>query len=252
MGEIKVKVAICDDNIKELAVIKTAMEQYVINNTEQTYEIECFDNPIEFLQQSEKTGGYDILLLDICMPGVLGTDIAKEVRKKKEKSEIIFLTSSRDYAVEAFALKAAHYIIKPFSAEQFKEALNRAVEKFKSKQVKNINIKMRSGDLRFVELDEIMYVESFSHSQIVYLKNGENLEARETLTKLLSIFDETSKGQFICPYKGFIVNQKSIRGIESDKIILKNGKGIPIVKRNFVAIKQQYFSFMFTSKEGNN
>lgn len=243
------RVAICDDDINQLAVIKAAMEQYVIQHAEQTYAIECFDNPLEFLQRSENTGGYDILLLDICMPGILGTDIAKEIRKKKEKIEIIFLTTSKDYAVEAFALKAAHYVVKPFTAEQFAEALDRAVGNIKNKQMKNISIKMKNGDLRFVELSEIMYVESFSHSQTIYLKSGESLEARQSLTKLSSIFDEASKGQFICPYKGFIVNQKNIQGIGSDKIILKNGKEIPIVKRNCAELKQQYFSFMFT-REG--
>ncbi len=239
------KVAICDDDINQLAVIKAAMKNYEAEHNEHTYEIECFDNPLEFLQRSEKTGGYDILLLDICMPGLLGTDIAKEIRRKKEKSEIIFLTTSRDFAVEAFALKAAHYVVKPFTAEQFAEALDRAMEKFINKQNKNINIKLQNGDLRFIELNEIMYVESFRHTQRIYLKSGESIEARETLTKLSSIFDEASKGQFVCPYKGFIVNQKSIRGIEPAKIIMKNGKEIPIVKRNFAAMKQQYFSFIF-------
>lgn len=243
------KVAICDDDINQLDVIKAAIEHYAIEHMEQTYAIECFENPLEFLQSLGETGGYDILLLDICMPGILGTDIAKEIRKKKEKSEIVFLSTSEDYAVEAFALKAVHYLVKPFTAEQLEEALDRAMEKLKSKQIKNVNIKMRNGDVRFVDISEIMYVESFQHSQIVYLKSDENIEARQTLSQLLSIFEGLSMGQFICPYKGFIVNQKSIRGIESDKIILKNGKGIPIVKRNFAAIKQQYFSFMFT-REG--
>jgi DNA-binding LytR/AlgR family response regulator len=109
------KVAICDDDIKQLAVIKAAMENYELEHNEYTYEIECFDNPLEFMQCSEKTGGYDILLLDICMPSILGTDIAKEIRRKKEKSEIVFLTTSQDFVVEAFALKAAHYLVKPFA-----------------------------------------------------------------------------------------------------------------------------------------
>ena len=239
------KVAICDDDINQLAVIKAAMKNYERMHSEHPYEIECFDNPLELLQRSEKTGGYDILLLDICMPGILGTDIAKEIRGKREKSEIVFLTASQDYAVEAFALKAAHYVVKPFTAEQFAEALDRAVEKFIGKQNKNITIKLQNGDLRFIELDEIMCVESFRHSQSIYLKSGESIEARETLAKLLSMFEEASRGQFVCPYKGFIVNQKSIRGIEPAKIILKNGREIPIVKRNFAAMKQQYFSFMF-------
>ncbi len=246
------KIAICDDDINQLVVIKAAMDQYAVQHTEHAYAIECFDNPFEFLKHSEKTGGYDILILDICMPGILGTDIAKEVRDKKQKSEIVFLTTSKDYAVEAFTLKAAHYVVKPFTKEQFVGALDRAVEKFKSKQIKNISIKLRNGDLSFVDLNEIMYVESFRHSQNVYLKSGESIEARQTLTHLWSIFDEVLKGQFICPYKGFIVNQKSIRGIETDKIILKNGKEIPIVKRNFAAIKKQYFGFMFKRETDKN
>lgn len=240
------KVAICDDDINQLAIIKNAIEHYANGHIEQSYIIVCFDNPFEFLQSLEKTGGYDILLLDICMPGILGTDIAQEIRNKKEKSEIVFLTTSKDYAIEAFALKAAHYVVKPFTAEQFAEAMDRAVENLKGKQIKNINLKLRNGDLRFVELSEIMYVESFRHTQRVYLKSGESIEARESLSKLSSIFDEAAKGQFICPYKGFIVNQKSIREIDPDKIILKNGEEIPVVKRNFATIKQQYFSFMFT------
>ncbi len=246
------KVAICDDDRKQLAVIKAAMEHYEMEHSEQIYEVEYFSNPFELLQHSEKKGGYDILILDICMPGILGTDIAKEIRRKKEKSEIVFLTSSQDFAVEAFVLKAAHYVIKPFTAEQFAEALDRAMERFISKQNKNISIKLQNGDLRFIELNEIMYVESFRHTQSIYLKSGESIEARETLTKLSSMFDEVFKGQFICPYKGFIVNQKSIRGIEPARIILKNGKEIPIVKRNFAAIKQQYFSFMFVKEADNH
>jgi hypothetical protein len=69
------------------------------------------------------------------------------------------------------------------------------MEKFISKQNKNINIKLQNGDLRFIELNEIMYVESFRHTQSIYLKSGESIEARETFAKLSSMFDEVSKGQ---------------------------------------------------------
>lgn len=243
------KVAICDDNIHQLALIKAAMVQYAEDHTDNSYTIECFNNPIDFLHHLEKTGGFDIFLLDICMPGISGTDIAKGIRNKKGGSEIIFFTHSKEYAVEAFALNAAHYILKPFTFEQFGEAMDRVLERFKSRQIINISIKMRNGDLGFVELNEIMYVESFLHSQSIFLKSGESIEARETLAKLFSLFDEAAKGQFICPYKGFIVNQRSIKVINHDKITLINGKEIPIVKRNFSKIRQQYFDFLF-NREG--
>jgi len=243
------KVGICDDNPKQLAIIKANMEQYALDHQGYFFEIDYFNKPFELLNQLEKTVDYDILLLDIYMPGILGTDIAKQVRAQKGKSEIIFLTTSQDYAVEAFALKAAHYIVKPFTKEQFTEALDRAVKKVNHKKSESINIKTQSGHLRVTDLSQIIYVESFRHTQTVYLKSGEIIEARETLGKLLTTFEEASKGQFMCPYKGFIVNMKNISGIEPDGITMKNGKMIPIVKRNFINIKQQYFSFMFTKED---
>lgn len=239
------KVGICDDQSDQLARIKSSMDLYAAEHINQIFEVECFSNSFDFLEHLEKVGSYDILLLDICMPGVLGTDIAKHVRNQKGKTEIIFLTTSPDYAVEAFALKAAHYLIKPFTQEQFNEALDRVVVKVTKNANEMISIKTCSGNLRIVELSEIMYVESYRHIQSIYLKDGQNIDARETLSKLFDLFEDISKDQFICPYKGFIVNQKNIRAIESDKIILKNGKEIPIVKRNFTVIKERYFNFMF-------
>ncbi len=212
-------------------------------------QIALYDSPLLFLEEWSKNGNYDVLLLDICMPGMLGTEIAKEIRKRKESLEIVFVTSSTDFAIEAFTLKAAHYIVKPFSQERFDEAMDRAVEKHKNTMVKNITLKLRSGEARLVDLNEIMYVESFSHSQNIHLKTGEQIETRQTLSELLSVFKEYAKEQFISPYKGYIVNQNSIRSVEPDKITLKSGVQIPLVKRSFKQIKEQYFAFIFDEGE---
>lgn len=239
------RIAVCDDDINHLKLIKNELKHYENEHFEQNFKVECFDNPFLFLESLNKTGGYDILLLDVFMPGILGIDIAKEIRRRQDKSEIIFLTTSADHAVEAFALQAAHYIIKPFTREQFIEALNRAVNKFKNKQRINVTLKGRNGEVRFVDLNEIMFVESYLHSQYVHLKCGKCIEVRQTLRVLSELFDEESKGQFISPYKGFLVNVGFIREIEPDKIMLKGGKQIPIVKRNYSVLKKKYFCFTF-------
>ncbi|PKM71800.1 MAG: DNA-binding response regulator [Firmicutes bacterium HGW-Firmicutes-16] len=243
------RVAICDDNSEQLNIIQAAVENYSERYPELSMQTDLYDSPLLFIEEWNKNGNYDVLLLDICMPGMLGTDIAREIRQRKENPEIIFLTTSADFAIEAFTLKAAHYIVKPFSQEQFDEAMDRAIEKHKNKIVKNITLKLRSGEARLVDLNEIMYVESFSHSQNIHLKTGEQIETRQTLSELLSLFKEHAKEQFISPYKGYIVNQKSIRSIEPDKITLKCGVQIPMVKRNFKQIKDQYFAFIFDEGE---
>ncbi|MDR3601423.1 MAG: response regulator [Desulfosporosinus sp.] len=67
-----------------------------------------------------------MLLLNIGMPGIVGTQVAAEVRKRKDKSEVIFLTTSDEFAVDAFALKATHYLAKPlpYSFNPFAKSLD--------------------------------------------------------------------------------------------------------------------------------
>ncbi len=239
------RIAICDDNTEQLETIKGAVVSYAKRHPDITIQTTAYCTPLSFLEEWSKNGCYDIILLDICMPGILGTEVAKEIRQRKENPEIIFLTTSSEFAVEAFTLKAAHYIIKPFSQVQFDEAMNRAVEKHQNKMVKNITLKLRNCEARLVDLNEIIFVESSSHSQHVHLKTGDHIESRQTLSELLALFSVHAKGQFISPYKGYIVNQKSIRSIEPDNITLKSGVKIPIVRRNFKQIKENYFSFIF-------
>ena len=243
------RIAICDDNSEQLEIIQTAVENYSERHPELSLQTALYNSSLLFIEEWSKNGNYDVLLLDICMPGILGTEVAKEIRQRNENPEIIFLTTSTEFAVEAFSLRAAHYIVKPFAQEQFDEAMDRAIEKHKNKIVKNITLKLRSGEARLVDLNEIMYVESFSHSQNIHLKTGEQIETRQTLSELQALFKEHAKEQFISPYKGYIVNQKSIRSIEPDKVTLKSGLQIPLVKRSFKQIKDQYFAFIFDERE---
>lgn len=98
-------IMICDDQKDELENMKQIVLEYAAVHSELFLEVKCFSNPFDMLEEIGKSGAPDIALLDICMPGVLGTEIAREIKSKSEDStDIIFLTTSSDFAVEAFAL----------------------------------------------------------------------------------------------------------------------------------------------------
>lgn len=244
-SEAMLRIAICDDIPDQLAKIKTAVEQYFGAYPDEQTEIFTYNNPLIFLESLDKTGGFDILLLDVCMPGIDGTQVAAEIRRRKDKSEIIFLTASDEFAVDAFALKAAHYLVKPFTQTQFNEALDRAMVYFAEGQAPKVALKLTGGGMRALELNEILWIENRNHTQTIFLKDGDSEEARESLSQLLSTLEELSPGQFVSPCKGYLVNQKAIRTVVPNEIIIRSGQTVPLARGTFREFSDRYFAYMF-------
>ncbi|WP_344684933.1 MULTISPECIES: LytTR family DNA-binding domain-containing protein [Actinomycetes] len=70
---------------------------------------------------------YDLVFLDIRMPGLSGLEIAEQLREMPHRPQVIFTTAYPDHAVEAFDLAAADYLVKPFDAERLQRAVERAL-----------------------------------------------------------------------------------------------------------------------------
>jgi DNA-binding LytR/AlgR family response regulator len=103
------KIAICDDNRQDLLHIASLVETYRnTRKTELTYV--SFQNATELLSTLEG-GNYDVLLLDVLMPGINGIQAAREIREQDEQVKIIFLTSSPEFAVESYSVQAYYSIL---------------------------------------------------------------------------------------------------------------------------------------------
>ena len=96
------QIAICDDIQKELETTRSALDIYAKAHPELYFDIDEYTAAIDVLNAVEKGKTYDIALLDICMPGLLGTDVAEEMLAKSPDMSIVFLSISTEYAVTAF------------------------------------------------------------------------------------------------------------------------------------------------------
>lgn len=243
------RIAVCDDRADQLALIRAALFAYFEPRGEQP-EVSAFDNSLLFLERLSQAGGWDIVLLDICMPGILGTDVAREIRRRRDKTEIVFLTASDEYAVDAFALRAAHYLVKPFTQAQFDEALDRAVARFESGRGKNLIVKPEGGGAQMVDIGEILYIESQRHILAVHTITGSLTEGRRSLSRLLEELEKLSPGQFVMPYKGYVVNRRAIEAIEPEQLLLRGGARVPIPRRSYREFSDAWFDYMFSGKGG--
>lgn len=105
------KIAICDDDKNELFRILSVLADYQTQrNIEFSYK--PFDNSTE-LASNLLQEHYDIYLLDVVMPGLNGIELAKEIRSSDKAADIVFLTSSPEFAVESYTVKASNYLAKP-------------------------------------------------------------------------------------------------------------------------------------------
>ena len=242
------KIGLCDDDAQELLKLRPMVETYLAKTRDMKAELVAFGSPEELMDDLEKNGAADIALLDIVMPGFSGIELAERIRRENEAAAIIFITSSRDFAVEAFALKAAHYIVKPFTEEKIADALARALEHFADAEPKRILLRLKNGIVRSVEVSQILYIESVGAVRTVTTKHGIFEETRKTLTEFSQELDGLCPGQFISPYRGYIVNQEAIETITVNEMRLSCGSRVPIKPNAYRAIRAAFFEWSFSRK----
>ncbi len=236
---IGMNITICDDQKNELENIRQIVSEYAKTHPELFVTIRCFLNPLDMLDDVSKNGVPDIALLDICMPGVLGTEIAKELKNKSEdNTDIIFLTTSSDFAVEAFALHVNDYLTKPFTRERLVDTLDRVIEK----RNKRLFVPVMCGrEIHRIDLYQVMYMESKNHNVEIYLKSGKNIKTHTTLADMKNLFLD-AKG-FISVGASYIVNLRCVQSVLQTELIMTNGQSIPVPRRLRNNIKEQYFDF---------
>jgi DNA-binding LytR/AlgR family response regulator len=238
------RIAICDDKTEQIQIIDSSVKAYFSAKHRNDYELFSFCKSFDFLDEQEKNP-FDLVLLDICMPGMLGTDVAKEIRKKKKKTEIIFITTSYEFAVEAFSIQAAHYLVKPFSQKEFDEDMNRVLEKTDKLEDKSLTVKGSNG-YTTISLNSVLYAESDSHNLTIHCLN-EEVTARMNLNDFYHEVHKLRPGLFIMPVKGFVVNLSHIKTLKPNEMIIEDGKIISISQRLHKEVKDVYFDYRFNA-----
>lgn len=170
------KVAICDDEARCLNDACSAAEIYAKQKTGKTITFDTFSHSDDLILACEKNGGYDIYVLDVVMPDMNGIQLGEKLRSFGFDGKIIYLTSSEEYSLDAFRVKAFDYLIKPINDETFFKALDEAVEAVSEKNDKYILVKAKDRSIK-LNYDSILYAEITKRSIHYYLTKGKTVES---------------------------------------------------------------------------
>lgn len=232
------KIAVCDDDKMEREQILSLLDTY---EKKRNIKVICksFESSIELASTAVREH-YDLYLLDVIMPVLNGIDTAKEIREFDKAADVIFLTSSPEFAVESYTVKAANYLLKPLCEKKFFDALDDILEKRRTEEENYIILKSNLS-VHKIFLSDLVYVEAFNRKSIYYLKNGEQIECVERFSSTCE--NLLKNPAFLLVHRSFVVNLNYICTIGTVSLELSNGKIIPLAQRRAADIKKQYLAF---------
>lgn len=240
-------VAICDDTPSCLDEIEKQVKLYFSSRCYHDYGIVKFTSPSKLLSCIDEGMVFDAVILDVLMPESLGTDTARKIQLRSPGAKIIFVSVSRDYAVDAYDIGAVHYVTKPVSSESLALAMDRAVMQSQEAAHKRLIIHMKDGVIQSVDCDDIIYIESMGYRRVVHTKEGEYEEMRKSLSALCEELNLLCPGRFLTPYRGYIINLDEIDMIMPGHIMMRNGAKILIKRGDYRRLRDLYFSWTFSS-----
>lgn len=239
------RIAVCDDDVKFLQELSALLKFYgEENHCEIEYKI--YTNPFELVTQIEKGVHYDVILLDVVMPGINGIQCARDIRMFDTFVKIVFLTSSAEYAVESYSVRAYQYLLKPVKKEDLFFLL-KSLEKDTEEADKNVLIFKTKQGISKVLLSKLEYCEVISRKIVLHLTTGEECECSLKMNEL----EESLKKykMFLKPHRSFLVNMDHIQTLATHNIVMGCGMKIPVPREKYAQIKQTYMEYMFQSSE---
>ena len=234
-----IRICICDDKNEDLELLAGYTRELADENTRLAIQTDFFHTPYEVEESVRQSGGYDLYILDVLMPHIDGIELARRLRERGEQAKIIFLTVSREYAVDAFRVKASGYLIKPVSKADFFNLVAECLDSI-SEADQAILIKTKEGVRKILACD-ITMVESFDHERVITLAGGDAIITSETLSSLYGRF---RKG-FFRPHRAYIINLDYVKGLSSAELIMNDGYRVPISRKLYGDFKKAYMDHTF-------
>lgn len=233
------QIAVCDDEPEVLDMLGDMLVSYSNQHEDCDFWVERFTDAVELLCRITEEGYEpDLLLLDIYMRGMHGMKVARSLREMGKRFAILFITTSRDHALDAFGVGAFQYLVKPVSREKLFEVLDSFLEE---KGKKKRYVLLKEHGVKRVEVHSIVYCEAQKKSQYICLESGAEMLLNMTLSKLYEMLSGCP--EFVRTGISYIINLEHIDHLNAQEVQMDNGKTIYLPRGAYRNLREQYFEY---------
>jgi two-component system LytT family response regulator len=194
----------------------------------------------------------DLVLLDVQMPKLDGFEVLELLGRDQA---VVFITAYDQYALRAFEVHAVDYLLKPFSADRFREAIARARDRVRAKAGTPVEEVVRDGkprtghaervlirdgaNVHVLPVDKIDYVEA-QDDYVAFKSDGKQYLKDQTLSAVEATLDPS---RFVRIHRSFVLNIDRIAKVElyakdSRMAILRDGTRLPVSRAGYARLSQ--------------
>ncbi len=210
-----INIAIVEDSKADAAKLCEYIKSAVVDHAEEC-GIAVFDNALKFLDGY--CGSYEIVFMDIELPGIDGMKAAERLREIDSDVILIFVTNMAQYAVNGYAVDAMDFMVKPVSYDNLKLKLARAINRISSHAEKKLVIPGKNG-AAVVIVPQIRYVEVANHKIIIHCADGNDVTTTGSLNK---IEEKLTGFAFSRCNNCYLVNLNYVTGVDDFTVYLGN------------------------------
>lgn len=216
------KIAICDDEASCRAQIYDLLCDYVEDRKDKEIQVELFTSPEALLRTVQEGSIFDIVILDIVMPGMNGIQLGQALRNESIDQKIVYLTSSEEYALDSFRVRAFDYLLKPVEKKTLFPVLDEAISSIHIKKDKSLIIKTKETNAR-VTFDSILYAELAKRAIVYHLIGGKTVESTTLRTTFSEAMQELlTDRRFLLCGTSTLVNLHHITMVENESIVFQD------------------------------
>ena len=231
-----IKFAVCDDEPLMVRALAAHIENYMKEKQMTAYSVTCFSHGQPLLEADD---GFDVIFLDICMEQPDGMETARQLRRRGDRSLLIFVTVLEECVFDAFQVEAYDFLLKPLDSTRFQQTMDRALNRLDQRAARDIVIRRGTG-CEVVPLDRIVYGEVLGRKVYLHKNDGTVVDYYSRLEDLERRVD----GRFFKCHRSYLVNLDYVRGCQDGQVMLPRGEAIPVSRLRERALAQALLHHM--------
>ncbi len=225
------QIAICDDILEQTVMLQKYIRQFCEKNGAE-FKLHLYTTGAELLYDVEK---FDIVFLDIEMPGLDGIQTGRKIREKNSPCRIIMETVMIERMKEAFFIEAFRFIVKPIEQAEVEEALAACMKKVLGSGSVELYYNRIAHEVHQSEIQYVVTYDSYSE----YRVKNKMLRSEASLRELERQLDERL---FFRIHRKYIVNMAQVQSYRNGIIRMKDTE-LPVSRRKKREFEQAYMKF---------